>query len=99
MSTTTVYQYDRSGLYIGPTEADESPLEPGVYHLPARTTLCAPPLDCPDDQWPRWNGSVWTLASRPQQSDTNGAVAAEKLATFLRDNPDVAALVANAAPT
>ena len=37
MPSITVYQYDLAGLFQGTTEADESPLEPGVYHYPART--------------------------------------------------------------
>ncbi len=42
MATKTVYQYDLAGLYQNPTQADESPLEPGVYHIPARCTEIPP---------------------------------------------------------
>jgi hypothetical protein len=39
-----VYSYSwATGEYIGDTEADASPLEPGVYLLPAYTTAKAPP--------------------------------------------------------
>ena len=39
-----VYAYHPvTGAFIGTTEADESPLEPGVYHLPAQTTDQKPP--------------------------------------------------------
>lgn len=96
MTSTIAYQYDRSGLFLGPTEADESPLEPGVFHLPARTTLVAPPTEYADDLWPRWNGSGWVLSAKPQPADIDGAAAVEKLAGFLRDNPDVKALVLGA---
>ena len=85
------YQYDRAGLYIGPNEADESPLEPGVYLLPARCTLTAPPADVPDGQWPRWNGTAWALVARTTPANDNDPVA--KLAAFLAANPDVAAIL------
>lgn len=84
------YQYDRAGLYQGETEADESPLEPGVYLLPARCTFVAPPAEVPEGRWPRFNGHAWELANRPQPAAT-GALA--KVADFLAQNPDVAALL------
>ena len=34
MHTKTVYQLDPSGFLIGPVQADESPMEPGVFPLP-----------------------------------------------------------------
>ena len=85
------YQYDRAGLYAGETEADESPLEPGVYLLPARCTLTPPPADVPEGQWPRWNGAAWLLANKPQPAPAPDPLA--KLAAFLNENPDVAALL------
>lgn len=87
----TAYQFDRAGLLVGTTEADESPMEPGVYLLPARCTLDAPPSDVPADKWPRWNGSAWELVSRPAQPAPEDPVA--KLAAFLAANPDVAAVL------
>lgn len=88
------YQYDLAGCYQGETVADESPLEPGVYLLPARCTLVAPPAEIPDDRWPRWNGVAWDLVNRPQPT---AAVAQDdqvaKLQQFLAANPDVAALL------
>lgn len=89
----TAYQFDYAGLFIGFTEADESPLEPGVYLLPARCTLTPPP-DAAEDTWPRWNGSAWQLVTRPQPdapANDNDPVA--KLRDFLAANPDVAALL------
>lgn len=59
------YQYDRAGLYAGTTEADESPLEPGVYLLPAMCTLEPPPAELPQGKWPRWNGKAWALVGQP----------------------------------
>lgn len=94
MSTKTAYQYDRAGLFAGTTEADESPLEPGVFLLPARCTFTAPPDSVPDDKWPRWNGRAWGLVNRPApaaSANDNDPVA--KLQAFLASNPDVAALL------
>lgn len=88
------YQFDRAGLYVGTTTADESPLEPGVYLLPARCTLDSPPAYVPADKWPRWNGRAWDLVNRPAPAaaaNDNDPVA--KLQAFLAANPDVAALL------
>lgn len=91
MNTKTVFQYDAAGFYIGTAEADESPLEPGVWHMPKRTTDQAPP-DMPAGRTARWNGVQWAVSNRPAAAnDTNEATA--KLAAFLAANPDVARLV------
>jgi hypothetical protein len=90
------YQYDFAGLYAGETVADESPLEPGIYLIPAGCTLTPPPADIPDDKWPRWNGATWDLVSRPTPAnDDDGDAAVAKLRQFLAANPDVAALLNN----
>jgi hypothetical protein len=92
MNTKTVFQIDRAGMYLGVTEADESPLEPGVFLMPARTVEAAPPDSWPDDQCPRWNGVEWLLVSKPT-ADAAKAEAADKLRAFLAANPEVAELV------
>lgn len=86
----TAYQYDNAGLFIGTTSADESPLEPGVFLLPARCTFTAPPSDVTDGKWPRWNNNSWDLITKPVISESSPA---EKLKAFLAQNPDVAALI------
>ncbi|MDT0502726.1 MULTISPECIES: hypothetical protein [unclassified Halomonas] len=92
-----VYQYDHAGLYVAPTEADESPLEPGMYLIPARCTPTPPPDDHPNHQWPRWNGAAWELVNRPRHTSeqTENDDPVEKLKQFLADNPDVAELLTN----
>lgn len=85
------YHYDRAGLYQGNSEADESPLEPGVYLLPARSTLTPPPAEVPEGRWPRFNGHEWQLVNRPQPPELADPLA--KLAAFLAQNPDVADLL------
>ncbi len=49
-TSKTVFQFDIAGLYQGMTQADESPLEPGVFHLPGRTTETPPPEEWPEPQ-------------------------------------------------
>jgi len=91
MNQITVYQTNYSGLFVGETVADESPLEPGVFPLPAGCVETAPPEEWPDDQWPRWNGVAWELITKPQVQQPLSPE--QKLAEFLNSNPDVAALI------
>lgn len=86
-----VYQTNRMGFYVGETEADESPLEPGVILMPAGAVAVAPPETWPEGFLPRWNGSGWVLANEPRVLTLVDPV--EKLRAFLDNNPDVAALL------
>lgn len=60
MPTKTVYQTNHLGLYVGPAIAQESPLEPGVFLIPAGCVEVAPP-ECPEDKIQSWNGKRWQL--------------------------------------
>lgn len=91
MKSIPAYQFDRSGYYLGEIEADESPLEPGVYLLPARCTLIPPPADVPEGRCPRWNGAGWVLVNQPPERSAPDPVT--KLREFLSANPDVAELL------
>jgi hypothetical protein len=55
----TVCQLDDFGFFVKTTEADESPLEPGVFLVPGRCVDAAPP----DTSAPRtahlWGGAAW----------------------------------------
>lgn len=97
MSAKKAYQFDEAGLLAGVTEADESPLEPGVFLLPARCTLTPPPEGVPADKWPRWNGVSWNLVNR-SVSGADEPSPVEKLRAFLSSNPDVAQLLESGAP-
>lgn len=91
MTTRTVYQTDRAGLFVCSTEADASPLEDGVWLLPAGAIEAPPPDEWPETHWPRWNGHAWQLIPRP--STQREPTAAEKLAAFLQAHPDVQSLI------
>ena len=43
MSGKLISQLDFNGYFIGPVMADESPLEPGVYHIPFGAVDATPP--------------------------------------------------------
>lgn len=78
-------------MFVGLTEADASPLEVGVYLIPAGAVETRPPDTWPDRQWPRWNGVTWELVTRPDIA--SAAAAIEKLRAFLASNPEVAELI------
>jgi hypothetical protein len=64
MTTLTVYQLDADGFYVGPVEADESPLQPGEFLIPGGCVLTVPPGDTVGMR-PRWVEGAWALASVP----------------------------------
>lgn len=59
-----VYQLDKLGYYVGEVEADESPLEPGVYLIPAGC-IETPPPNIPEGKVAKWTGSEWVLEDIP----------------------------------
>jgi len=64
--TPLVYHYHReTHVYLGATEAIESPLEPGVFLCPAHATLTSP-AEIDESQVNVWDhtNSVWTQQER-----------------------------------
>jgi len=62
-----IYHFDpETGILIGTGTADESPLEPGVFLLPANATFQAPPL-APEGQRAVYDTDfgVWLLEAIP----------------------------------
>ncbi|WP_338616471.1 phage tail protein [Pigmentiphaga sp. CHJ604] len=91
MTTKIVYQTVVSGLFLCETDADESPEEPGHFHIPGGAVETPPPESWPGDKWPRWNGAAWELVTRPTASIAESPL--DKLKAFLSANPDVEALL------
>lgn len=60
MKTKTVYQTNQLGLYVGQTEAEESPLEPGVFLIPGGCVETAPPK-IPENKAACWSNEKWSL--------------------------------------
>jgi len=84
MTTKTVYQFDLNGVYIGPTDADESPLEPGVYLIPGGCVETAPP-EVAEGHIAVWSGNAWsdvapTPAPPPTVADLKAYAAAKRYA-------------------
>lgn len=65
MKSKTVYQTDNEGVYVGETTADESPLEPGVFLIPAGGVEFAPPAFDSTRQLARFSHGKWTVENIP----------------------------------
>ena len=58
-----IYNYDpETNQYNFSSVADESPLEPGEYLIPAYATTIAPPT-AGENEAPFWTGSAWEIRS------------------------------------
>lgn len=63
-----VYQTNSNGVYLGPTEADPSPLEPGVWLIPGGCVDFEPPT-IPDGHVAVWDGGAWDVVPEPAVSE------------------------------
>lgn len=66
--TKTVYRYDENNCYIGTDRAFESPLEKGVFHIPANCTEIEPPEEKEGFKI-KWNGEVWEYEEIPKEPE------------------------------
>ena len=61
-----IYHYNPdTGIYVGEGVADESPLEPGVWMIPANSVTTAPP-NVGEDQFVVFNNGVWEVNTIPE---------------------------------
>lgn len=58
MDSKIVYQTDEDGFYVGPATADQSPLEPGEWLIPAGCVTVEPPK-APAGMACQWDGLQW----------------------------------------
>lgn len=75
MTEKLVYQTDRGGFFVGAIEADPSPLETGVFLIPAGCVEIEPPA-IPEGMVARWDGSAWRLEvfrSEPEPTPEPGS--------------------------
>lgn len=92
MTAKAAYQFNSAGVFIGTTDADESPMEAGVFLLPAGCTFAEPPA-ATTGKVARWNGSTWALVNAPSTPADAVENPLAKLQAFLTANPDVAGLL------
>ena len=69
-----VSQLNAAGYFVGPVEADESPLEPGVYLIPGGA-IDVPPPSVPADRVALWQGGQWAFVLPPEDEDAEPPVA------------------------
>jgi hypothetical protein len=78
---STVYHYDIDGVFVGSSDALESPLEPGVYLCPAGATFVAPP-SIPSGKQAVFNDGAWALRNlpTPEEQDAQEQAPGDSLA-------------------
>jgi len=78
-----IYHYNQEGVYVGLGVADESPLEPGVYLIPASSTT-SPVPSFSDGQQAVWDGSSWNVQTIPVVEEPVYTPTTEELWEILR---------------
>jgi hypothetical protein len=59
-----VFQTNSAGVFVGPVQADPSPLEPGVWLIPGGCVETPPP-DTPEGTMAVWQDDAWVLQPLP----------------------------------
>ena len=80
-----IYNYRPDTLdFVGASTADESPLEPGVYIIPAHATEIAPPEFDAATQTCRFNNGKWDVVDipvpKPEPEPTAEEIKARRIA-------------------
>lgn len=72
-----IYHYDpATGIFTGADVARESPMEPGVFLVPANSTTNAPPI-CGENERPVFRDGVWVVEAIPQPEQPHQATREE----------------------
>jgi hypothetical protein len=77
MNNKNVVQLDSEGYYVGITEADESPLEPGVYLMPAGTIDVSSPSEI-EGKRAKWINNNWIYEDLPEDPTTSNPLTLEQ---------------------
>lgn len=97
---STIYHYNPvSGIYSGESVADESPLEEGVFLIPAHATT-SPPPEVNMGEYAAWTGDEWEVRQIPVETPEPVSLDAAKAAKAAeieaaRDAACLADVVAN----
>lgn len=75
-----VAQLDQDGYFVGPTWADESPLEEGVWLLPGGSVDAELP-DVPEGSRAKWNGTGFDLEAIPEDPEPEPLTLTERRET------------------
>ena len=67
MSGKLISQLDADGYFLCPVMADESPLEPGVYHIPAGSVDATPP-NVPAGKIAKFSNNMFVLEDASEQT-------------------------------
>jgi len=85
-----IYNFDQiTGEYLGKDVADESPLEPGIYLIPALSTLTSPPETAENEAaiFDR-NSNSWSVVADYRIVSLWDKTTATQVAAALGKNPD-----------
>lgn len=67
-----VYQTDTQGYFVGVTTADQDPMNPTEWLIPAGCVTVAP-TDAPEGSRVKWTGSAWAMEVIPVEPATKEA--------------------------
>lgn len=88
-----IYNYDDNGIFINEGIADESPLEPGVFLIPANSTTIEP-LEHKDGFYIKFNSELneFVYEEKPiEVKEANNELSEEELASQLQEQANAEA--------
>ncbi len=64
MADPIAYQTNKDGVFVGPVKRQKSPLEPGVFLVPAGAVVVEPPSFAAGEM-AVWDGAAWSVKPIP----------------------------------